>query len=318
MNPRFDQLAGTMRAHASASHTDPTQTVDFENPAAVVAAINALMRERYGKGYGLPTLKRAVADLVRAFRGDYPGLLQCDTHYHDLRHALDSGLAMARLLHGQSLATPPHSPEYIDGEHALLGILLALYHDIGLLRRNGEAHLQGAQLTPVHEARGVEFMRDYLARTALAHLAKKSELIMVTQLAWHMPPDVAPLDRAVSSLLGTADLLSQLSDRAYLEKCRDFLFAEFSSFGLAGAPGLLYPDSKTLLEKTPEFYSGLVRPRVAYEYGGADRYLQVVFGDDCPYQAAIRRNFDYLDSILKKDDLSLLRRTPRRIIDAGQ
>lgn len=316
MNPRFDQLAGTMRAHASASHTDPTQTVDFENPAAVVAAINALMRERYGKGYGLPTLKRAVADLVRAFRGDYPGLLQCDTHYHDLRHALDSGLAMARLLHGQSLATPPHSPEYIDGEHALLGILLALYHDIGLLRRNGEAHLQGAQLTPIHEARGVEFMRDYLTRTPLARLARKAELIMVTQLIWHMPPDIAPLDRAIASLLGTADIISQLSDRTYLEKCRDFLFVEFSAFGLAGAPELLYPDPKTLLAKTPGFYRDLVRPRVAVEYDGADRYLNVHFGGVCPYDVAIQRNLDYLGAVLEKDDLSLLRRVPRRIIEA--
>lgn len=316
MEKQLEQSVCTLRAQLSAPHTDPTQTVDFENPEAVVAAINALMCELYGKGYGLPTLKRAVADLVRAFRGDYPDLLRCDTHYHDLRHAFDSGLAMARLLQGHSRATGSH--ERIDCEHALLGILLALYHDIGLLRRNCEAHMQGAQLTPIHEARGVEFMREYLTRTPLAHLAGKAELIMVTQLVWRMPSDFAPLDRSVASLLGTADLLSQLSDRAYLEKCRDFLFAEFSSFGLAGAPGLPYPDSEALLKKTPAFYCELVRQRIAHEYGGADRYLQVVFGDDCPYQAAIRRNFDYLESILEKDDLSLLRRTPRRIVDARQ
>ncbi|MFA7280744.1 MAG: hypothetical protein WC100_11675, partial [Sterolibacterium sp.] len=223
-------------------HFDPTRTVDLKDPGAVLAAIDALLSNRFGPDYGRPLLERAISDVTQAFRGDYPGLLRCDTLYHDLRHALDSGLAMARLLDGQASSTAPGSPEHVDPEHALLGVLLALFHDIGLLRRTDEAHMQGAQLTPIHEARGVEFMRDYLGRTVLAHLAEKSELIMVTRLVWHMPADLAPLDRAISCLLGTADIMSQLADRCYLEKCRDFLFVEFSAIGLAGAPGLPYPD----------------------------------------------------------------------------
>ena len=172
------------------AHFDPTLTVDLEDPRAVLAAVDAILQQRFGPGYGFPLLEQAVSDLARAFRGEYPGLLRCDTYYHDLRHALDSGLALARLLDGQAPTTRPQAPEHIDGGHALLGVLLALYHDIGLLRRNEEAHLQGAQLTPVHEARGIEFMRDYLSRTSLAHLAEKAERIMITRLVWHMPPDI--------------------------------------------------------------------------------------------------------------------------------
>jgi len=295
--------------------SDPTETVDLQDPSAVVIAIDAIMCDRFGNGYGLPVLERGISDLAQAFSGDYPGLLRCDTHYHDLRHALDSGLAMARLIGGQAIATPLGAPEHIDGEHALLGILLALYHDIGLLRRTNEAHLQGAQLTPIHEARGVEFMRDYLSKTPLAHLAEKAELIMVTRLVWHMPVDMPALDRAIASLLGTADIMSQLSDRAYLEKCRDFLFAEFSAVGLAGAPGLLYPDPKTLLEKTPGFYTNLLRHHMQVEYGGADRFTKIYFGGECPYDASIKRNLGHLNELLAKDDLSLLRRLPKRIID---
>lgn len=174
----------------------------------------------------------------------------------------------------------------------------------------------GAQLTPVHEARGVEFMRNYLGRTSLAHLAEKAELIMVTRLAWQMLEDMPVLDRAMASLLGTADIVSQLSDRDYLEKCRDFLFAEFSTFGLAGAPGLIYPDPKTLLEKTPGFYTDLLRHRMEVEYGGADGFLVIHFGGECPYNASIKRNLGYLDGVLKRDDLTLLRRMPTTIIDA--
>jgi hypothetical protein len=315
---RLNDLVCTLPPPAPKLHSDPTQTVDLEDADSVLMAIDAILRDRFGDGYGLPLLEQGIADLTLAFRGDYPGLLRCDTHYHDLRHAFDSGLAMARLIRGQALATQPGAAEHIDREHALLGVLLALFHDIGLLRRAGEAHLQGAQFTPTHEARGVEFMRDYLGRTPLAHLAGKAELVMVTCLAWHMPPDMSVTDRAVASLLGTADIMSQLADRAYLEKCRDFLFTEFRAFGLAGASDLPYPNPKTLLEKTPGFYTGLLRQRMQVEYDSAERFLRSHFGGECPYEASIKRNLDYLNAALSVNDLSMLRRVPKTIIDAKQ
>jgi len=297
---------------------DPTRSVDLEDPRAVLAAIDALLRERFGGAYGRSQLEQAITDLARAFRGEYPGLLRCDTHYHDLRHALDSGLAMARLIDGQASSTLPDLPEHLDSEHALLGVLLALYHDIGLLRRDDEAHLEGAQLTPVHEARGVVFMRDYLSRTQLSALARKSELIMVTRLDWHMPAELCGVDRALSCLLGTADILSQLADRCYLEKCRDFLYKEFSAIGLAGSPGLPYPDPETLLKNTPGFYTGLLCRRIQGEYAEADRYMRRHFGGACPYDDSIKRNIRFLEELLANEQLSRLQRLPRRVIDAKQ
>ena len=141
-----------MQRPARSLQSDPTEKVDLTNPAAVLEAIDAVLRARYGAGYGRPLLESSIADLARAFRGDYPGLLRCDTHYHDLRHALDTGLVMARLIDGHAVANPDTAPRDIDTEHALLGVLLALYHDIGLLRRTGEEHLEGASLTPVLRA----------------------------------------------------------------------------------------------------------------------------------------------------------------------
>lgn len=295
---------------------DPTRSVDLGDPRAVFDAMDALLQRRFGDAYGRTLLEQAVMDLARAFRGEYPGLLRCDTHYHDLRHALDSGLAMARLIDGQAASTSPESPEHIDAPHALLGALLALFHDIGLLRRDDEAHLQGAQLTPVHETRGVAFMRDYLSRTHLSPLARKAELIMVTRLDWHMPADLPKLDRALSCLLGTADILSQLADRCYLEKCRDFLFLEFSAIGLAGSPGLPYPDPETLLKNTPGFYTGLLRRRLQIEYADADRYMRDHFGGVCPYDQSIKRNISFLEEVLATEQLSRLQRLPKRVIDA--
>jgi len=307
-----------MRFPTTKPQFDATQLVNLKSPYAVTGAIDSILRKRFGTDYGQPLLEQAMLDLVRAYRGDYPGLLRCDTCYHDLRHSFDSGLAMARLIDGHAIVTPREATEHIDAEHALVGVLLALFHDIGLLRRTSEAHLQGAQLTPIHEKRGVEFMHDYLSKTPLAHLAEKSELIMVTRLTWPVPVEMPELDRAVGSLLGTADIMSQLSDRDYLEKCRDFLFAEFSTFGLAGASGSLYPDPRTLLEKTPGFYNGVLRPRMELEYGGAEQLLKRHFGGDCPYQASIKRNFNFLTKALERNDILMLRRVPVRIVDVSE
>lgn len=297
------------------SHADPTGTVDLSSPYEVLTQIDAVLK-RMWPDYAYTMLARAIDDVARAFRGDYPGLLRCDTYYHDLRHALDTGLAMARLLDGHAKTTRGAGGPDIDAEHALLGVLLALTHDIGLLRREDEAHLQGASLTPVHERRGVGFMTAYLAHTPLEHLAHKAELIMVTRLDYHMPHDLPSLDAAISCLLGTADLISQLADRSYLEKCREFLFIEFSAIGLAGEGGSDYRTPEMLLQKTPAFYTGLLRQRIHDEYGDADRYLAAYFDGKCPYAASIERNFSYLEKVLTDEDFSRLRRHPERVIDS--
>ena len=87
-----------------------------------------------------------MADIARAYRGEYPGLLRSDTLYHDLRHSLETALTVARMLDGYANCHRPGSAAGIDADHALLGILLALFHDIGLLRRNSEADLWGGGL----------------------------------------------------------------------------------------------------------------------------------------------------------------------------
>src|ERR1022692_2938392 len=160
---------------------DATREVSLTDPAMVEKAIKEILDQRYGNNYDSALLTRAIADLVQAYRGEYPGLLRCDTLYHDLRHALDTGLTTARLLDGHAKSLIPR-PEHesIDGEHALLAVLLALFHDIGMQRRSNEAHLWGPVLIPIHEERGVEFMQRYLSATTLAAYADKSFLIMAT------------------------------------------------------------------------------------------------------------------------------------------
>lgn len=293
------------------SRFDPTGEVDLENPVAVEMATKSILDRLYGERYDSALLKQGFEVLVQAYRGRYPGLLRCDTLYHDLRHALETGLTMARLLDAHAKSLTSGSVDNIDGRHALLGVLLALFHDVGLLRRETEAQSWGAVFTPIHEERGVEFMRRHLSETTLASLAEKAGLIMATKLIFKIPDTWSPPDRRLASMVASADLLSQLADCCYLEKCWNFLFLEFTAFGLAGTPDSTYPDRETLMIKTCEFYSALVLPRLEQELCGVYRLMDAYYSGSDPYQKSIRRNLGYLDAILTLQDFSRLRRRPR-------
>jgi hypothetical protein len=289
---------------------DPAGEVDLENPDAVETAVRGILDRQYAGCYDAALLRSAMADAICAYRGQYSGLLRCDTLYHDLRHALETALTMARLLDGYAIGHAPGGAAGIDADHALLGIVLALFHDIGLLRRDAEAELWGPALTPIHEERGVEFMRSYLPGTTLAAFSGDAKLIMATKLAYMMPESWAPEERLLASMIATADLVSQISDRCYLEKCRDFLFIEFSAFGLAGTPESPYPDRKTLLERTPAFVENFLQTRLDVEFKGVRRYLRAHMSGADPWQAAMQRNVSYLKTVLAHGELYRLRRNP--------
>ena len=297
------------------SQMDPTGEIYLGDPSIVERAIHAILQQSYGKNYDAALLTTAIGDLTKAYRGEYPGLLRCDTLYHDLRHALEAGLTTARLLDGHAKSLPQeHSEDRIDANHALLAVVLALFHDIGLLRRDSEAHLWGPSLTPVHEERGVEFMKNYLTPSPLARLAEKSVLIMPTKLIFKIPDTWNTLDRMLASLIASADLLSQMADRCYLEKCRDFLFVEFSAFGLAGKVGSPYPDRETLLSKTPSFYRDIIKQRLDEEFRGVYHLIKLHTGGKNPWEDSIMRNLAFLEEILPSKDFARLQRQPKTLI----
>jgi hypothetical protein len=124
-----------------------------------------------------------------------------------------------------------------------------------------------------------------------------------------------PKDSMMGHLLGTADLIAQIADRCYLEKCRDRLFPEFVLAGIAietGPTGTLvrYRSGKDLLEKTPRFYQEAVQYRLEKSFNRAYRYLEAYFEDANPYMVFINKNLNYLTQILESGDWDDLRRHP--------
>ena len=292
------------------SQMDPTGQVYLDDPDMVKNAIGAILEKLYGQRYDEALLSSSINDLVAAYHGNYRGLIRCDTLYHDLRHALETGLTTARLIDGHV----KEGGEPLDADHAMLLVLLALFHDIGLLRRDTEGHLYGPVLIPVHEERGVAFMQDYLSRTSLAGWSEKSVLIMATKLVFVLPENWSSLDARLAGMLASADLLCQLADRCYLEKCRDFLFVEFSAMGIAGKTDSLYPDRETLLAKTPDFYSKIIRRRLDVDFKGVHKLIELHTGGTNPWEDAIKRNLVFLENMLSQKDFSRLQRHPKSVI----
>lgn len=105
-----------------------------------------------------------------------------------------------------------------------------------------------------------------------------------------------------------------MSDRLYLEKCRDYLYDEFVLGGIAtqrrADREIVYASPADLLRKTPEFYRQIEAERLDGFFSEAHRYAAVHFGGEPLYQKGIARNLRYLERLIPDDRLDLLRRVP--------
>jgi len=124
-----------------------------------------------------------------------------------------------------------------------------------------------------------------------------------------------PKDRMLGHMVGTADLIGQMSDRMYLEKCREFLYQEFVYGSIArerlpdGREIVRYSSPEDLIYKTPGFYEYVARDRISRKLGAADRYAEAHFNGPSLYQSEIDSNMRYLREAIESADLDRLRRT---------
>jgi hypothetical protein len=297
------------------NHNDVTNKINVEEAAGVRDAVLALLASRY-PGSDFTALGHAFDDFQALFEGRYPGYLACDTLYHDIRHTLDMSLAMARLIDGHERASAP--AERLGPRRAALGVLIALLHDCGYLRRQFESDVEnGAFFTKVHVSRSAEFICAYLPTLGfVAEAPVAARLVHFTGYEMEID-DIRiddPKDQMLGRLVGTADLIGQMSDRMYLEKCREFLYPEFVIGGIAreqlpdGREIVRYGCPEDLVRQTPGFYESVARTRMEHKLGGVDRYARAHFDGPSLYQAEIDRNMDFLRQAIESDDLSKLKR----------
>ena len=302
--------------HNRLNQNDVTNRINVEDADQVRDAVVTLFAARY-PGSDFSAVAQAFNDVKALFEGTYPGYLRCDTLYHDSRHTLDMTLAMARLVEGHDRVHP--GADALGARRAALGVMIALLHDSGYMRRSSEAHVEnGAIFTKVHVSRSADFLARYLPTIGFGVEAEMAARV-VHFTGYEVDVDdikvADPKDRLLGHMVGTADLIGQMSDRMYLEKCREFLYQEFVLGSIAreklpdGREVVRYSSPEDLIYKTPGFYEYVARDRINRKLGGADRYAEAHFDGPSLYQSEIDSNMSYLREAIEKADLDRLRRT---------
>src|SRR5271155_1847104 len=296
---------------------DVTNSVQVSSTAAVSQAVRELFAAGWpGESYDRVAV--AFEEFERLFSGRMPGYFGVDTVYHDRQHSLDMTLAMARLLVGYESTVEPQ--QRVGAERAVMSLVTSLFHDAGYIREfDDHQHRNGAEFTLYHVTRSARFLARFLPSigmdawipisTRIVHFTGYEIKLSQIQLA-------DARDRRLGYLLGTADLIAQMADRCYLEKCRDRLYPEFVLGGVATATGIdgslrvRYSSGLDLLRQTPEFVRETFVARLEGEFEHAYRYVEVLFEGKNPYLEAIERNVGYLHRLLRTERWPMLRRNP--------
>jgi hypothetical protein len=296
---------------------DVTNSVQVSSTEAVADAVRTLFVAAW-PGEAFDRVAVAFEEFDKLFTGRMPGYHGVDTVYHDRQHSLDMTLAMARMMVGYESTVP--AAERFGAERAVMALVISLFHDAGYIRESDDqTHRNGAEFTLYHVTRSARFLARFLPTIGM-----ESSVPIATRVVHFTGYEIElnqiqlqdARDRKLGHLLGTADLIAQMADRCYLEKCRDRLYPEFVLGGIAavtgsnGALNVKYSSGLDLLRQTPQFVRATRVQRLEGEFEHAYRYLEVLFDGKNPYLEAIERNLHFLDRVLRTERWPLLRRNP--------
>lgn len=262
-------------------------------------------------------IDQAFRDVTALYQGRFPGFRACDTAYHDIQHVLDVTLAMARLIDGYERAGI--GSQALGAPLFRLGIVVALFHDSGyLLALDDMQHKNGGEVTLTHVSRGGQFLKKYLPNIGMGEEADvAAQLVHFTGFETPVAKIEVPSLRhkLLGSMLGSADIIAQMADRCYLEKCRDRLYPEFVAAGIArkrlpnGEEEVVFASGADLVLKTPRFYEGAAR-RLENDLDGAHHYVEHHFGGQHLYIEELSKSIQHARDLKEESDTSALKRIP--------
>lgn len=315
--------------------TNTIRTTDLRQVAGEALRVYRGLYDGTPSGAGrapADAIEHAFEDLGRLYSGEHPDYEPCDTAYHDIQHVLDVTLAMVRLMDGYERSRDA-TRSRVGGSPALpaacfaLGVVTALYHDFGYLRRRRDRrHRYGAEYTLTHVTRGSRHLHRYLPRIGLKRYALAGA-ILVHYTGYERRAETIPLNdtllRRVGHMLGTADIIAQMADRCYLEKCRDRLYPEFVLGGLTkrklpgGRTQVLFTSGNDLVRKTPGFYMNAAK-RLDLQLARAYEYAERHFKGQNLYLEEMQKNVRYARAVCDAPARhELLRRMPPSTLKRG-
>jgi len=303
---------------------DVTDRVRTTEPLEVSGEVLRLFGGLYDGAPAAQSIERAFVDLTRYYAGGATDYQACDTEYHDIQHVLEVTLAMARLMDGYERSRSGARP--LPPEGFALGVITALFHDFGYLRRRADRrHRYGAEYTLTHVSRSSRILPRYMRRVGLRHLGNIAALL-VHYTGYERAAETIPVNdllmRRIGQMLGTADIIAQMADRCYLEKCRDRLYPEFVLGGLArralpgGRAEIVFRSGYDLVHKTPSFYLNAAK-RLDLQLARAYEYAERHFGGQNLYIEEIQKNVRYAQAVAQVSNAEMLRRSPPSTLSPG-
>ncbi|GBE52008.1 cyclic di-GMP phosphodiesterase response regulator RpfG [bacterium BMS3Bbin14] len=260
-------------------------------------------------------LELTFVNVIKIFSGEYPGYQVSNTFYHNLNHTMAIALAVVRLIHGLFVKGTRFSPEIIEN-----GVLAAWFHDIGLIQKKSDREGTGAKYTKQHEERSIQFLLEYMQSQGrdVEDSRRCAQMIKCTKLT-ASPQDLSFESdevRLMGYILGTADIVSQMADRGYLERL-PLLFEELREGGVAE-----YESTVDIYHETVDFFQTVIRKRLFHEFDGVIEAVRFHFQkrwnvDRNLYIVAIENNINYIQKLNEKcpDDLECYQRYLRRQIN---
>jgi len=295
---------------------DVTNTILVTSASEVCQSVREIFISLFNEK-DFSCVQQSFEDFDKLFEGEFDGYLACDTFYHDKQHTLDMTLALARLIEGYQRVTK--KDKRLSADYAAIGLITALYHDSGYIREINDKVSNGSVYTKTHVTRSAGFLSKYLPMIGKPQYVEIAKNI-VHYTGYELKPSEIQLKSSVlhtlGHMLGSADLIAQMSDRCYLEKCRDRLYPEFVLGNIAeithkdGTTEQLYKSGNDLLTKTPDFYNHEINTRLNGLFNGAYKYAENHFGDGNLYIEALETNISHLLKLLEQKQLSKLIRIP--------
>ncbi len=274
-----------------------SQLLKNEQPKTILKEIKKIFTYHYA-ARSFNVIQKCFSETCLLFSGKFPGYRSCNTEYHDLGHSMEASLAAARLLDGYILASAPVSENVAKNL-----ILAAILHDTGYIQEIDDTEGTGAKYTARHVDRSVAFATKHNRRMDIpdSDSIKIAKIIQCTGITADVDAISfdSPDERVAGCIMGTADLMGQMSNRAYLEKLL-FLYYEFRE---AQIPG--FNTEFDILRKTVDFYE-ITKTRLAGPLMSVFEYAREHFRvrhrtDHNLYVEAIERHIAYLHSIIEDD-----------------
>jgi hypothetical protein len=211
------------------------------------------------------------------FGGRYRDYQAVDASYHDMEHTMQGTLCMVLLLQGRWHA----GVEPALTEHMFqLGIIAILLHDSGYLKKRDDTEGTGAKYTVTHVTRSADFSAELLGDKGYnsSDIRAVQNMILCTGINANLAtiPFRSELERVVGYSLGTGDLLGQMAAEDYVEKL-PVLFEEFAEAAKYTEDRkqfiLSFSSPADMLQRTPAFWEGFVKPKLEKDFKGVYQYL---------------------------------------------